>query len=186
VVREALHHSLDEVRRSLDPDQKENYADWFENWAERLNGSGSIVVDSLSNVADLLASNALSSDQTEIQLILDQLFRNMMERLDGEARAMRSGGRSGDLSITGAHSFRLVPDELLGILTHQLPAALDARFRNLVALPEHRRAWIAVEQSFQDYVRSSLAEIIANSKRIEEQSKRILQIRREPTPTRPG
>jgi hypothetical protein len=133
VVREALRQSLEEVRRGLDPDQRENYVDWFENWAERLNGSGPIVVDPLSNVADLLASNALSSDQTEIQLILDQLFRNMMERLDGEARAMRSAGESGDLSITAAHSFRLVPDELLGILIHELLAALDARFRNLVA-----------------------------------------------------
>src|ERR1022692_2979936 len=102
VVREALHHALEEVRRGLDSDQKEAYAGWFENWLRRLNGSRAIQPDSLSDVVGKLASAALPADQngTELaldqlfrrtmELALDQLFRRTMERLDGEARAQQT------------------------------------------------------------------------------------------------
>src|ERR1022692_1722256 len=86
VVREALYHALEEVRRGLDSDQKEAYAGWFENWARRLNGSRAIQPDSLSDVVGKLASGALPADQNGTELALDQLFRCAMERLDGEAR----------------------------------------------------------------------------------------------------
>jgi hypothetical protein len=62
VVREALYHALEEVRRGLDSDQKEAYAGWFENWARRLNGSRAIQPDSLSDVVGKLASGAVPAD----------------------------------------------------------------------------------------------------------------------------
>ena len=80
------------------------------------------------------------------------------------------------LSITAEGSFRAMPDTLLQLLTERLPAPLEARFRDLVALPEHHRAWIAVEQSFQDYARSAFAQLIAATKRIDERTERILEI----------
>src|ERR1022692_4002141 len=80
VVREALHHALEEVRRGLDSDQKEAYAGWFENWLRRLNGSRAIQPDSLSDVVGKLASAALPADQNGTELALDQLFRRTMER----------------------------------------------------------------------------------------------------------
>src|ERR1022692_4893838 len=176
VVREALHHALEEVRQGLDSDQKEAYADWFENWARRLNGSGAIQLDSLSDVVGKLATGALPADQNGTELALDQLFRCAMERLDGEARAQQTADARGSLSITAEGSFRAMPDTLLQLLTERLPAPQEARFRDLVALPEHHRAWIAVEQSFQDYARSAFAQLIAATKRIDERTERILEI----------
>ncbi len=127
VVREALYHALEEVRRGLDSDQKEAYADWFENWARRLNGSGAIQLDSLSDVVGKLASGALPADQNGTELALDQLFRCAMERLDGEARAQQTADARGSLSITAEGSFQAMPDTLLQLLTERLPAPLEAR-----------------------------------------------------------
>jgi hypothetical protein len=179
VVRDALHHALEEVRNGLDYDRKQAYAGWFRNWACRLRGSGPLQLDSLSDVTGKLAPGALPTDRDGAELALDQLFRRTMERLDGEARARRTADVSGSLSITAAGSFRAMPGDLLQLLTDRLPAPLEARFRVLVALPEHRRAWIAVEQGFQDYARSAFAELIALAKRIDERTERILEFQEQ-------
>src|ERR1035441_6591927 len=80
-----------------------------------------------------------------------------MERLDGEARAQQTADVGGSLSITAEGSFRAMPDTLLQLLTERLPAPLEARFRDLVALPEHHRAWIAVAESVKQYAKSAAA-----------------------------
>ena len=77
-VREALHYALEEVRRGFDSDQKEAYADWFENWAWRLHRSGPIQLDSLSDVIEKLAPGAPPADPNGAELALDQLFRHTM------------------------------------------------------------------------------------------------------------
>jgi hypothetical protein len=82
-------------------------------------------------------------------------------------------------AVTAAGSFRAMPGELLRLLTDRLPAPLEAQFRGLVALPEYRRAWIAVEQGFQDYVRSAFAELIARARRIDERTEQILEFQEQ-------
>jgi tetratricopeptide (TPR) repeat protein len=179
VVREALHHALEEVRHGLDYHRNQTYAGWFDNWARRLNGSGAIPLDSLSDVVAKLAPGAPPADPNGTEATLDQLFRRTMERLDGEARAQQTADAGGSLSITSADSFRAMPDPLLQLLSERLPAPLHARFRDLVALPEHHRAWIAVEQGFQDYARVAFADLIATTRRIDERTERILEFQEQ-------
>jgi hypothetical protein len=100
VLRESLYYALEEVRRGLDYDQREAYADWFENWASRLNDPERIEVDSLSDVVERLVPDALPADLNGTELALDQLFRRTMERLDGEARVQQMAKARGNLSIT--------------------------------------------------------------------------------------
>ncbi|MGA2576369.1 MAG: tetratricopeptide repeat protein [Bryobacteraceae bacterium] len=72
-----------------------------------------------------------------------------------------------------------MPDPLLQLLSERLPVPLQARFRDLVALPEHHRAWIAVEQGFQDYARAAFADLIATTRRIDERTERILEFQEQ-------
>jgi tetratricopeptide (TPR) repeat protein len=164
VVQQSLRLALEDVRRGLPLELDKRYADWFANWDSRLSGAEP------SAVVGPLFPDLIPSDIPAQERALDQLFQRAMERLDGEARASKK------LSITSVSSFRTIPGELLHLLVQRLPTPLQAHFDLLIALPEHQSAWIAVQQNFQDDVRSTLAKLDSTTHRTEAKMDRILEI----------
>lgn len=161
VLRAALRAALDDLRRGLEPQMQQAYGEWFDNWNTRL----SDVVSGISDIRQLWPSLA-DEDELASERTLRDLFRGMMERLDGEVRARQTADPGIALSITGGRKFREMPAELVQVLTERLSVLLQARFDELVALPAHSAAWIAVEQTFHRYVTAELQTIRDDTRRI--------------------
>lgn len=139
VAAEALRRALEHVGGTLDAADHESYGDWFENWSW-------ILEQGLSDL-DILPKLVRTSSALQQEQALEDLFRSAMERLDGVARA-RGRQDAGSISITAPDSFRSMPDELFFLLLNRVPQPLRSNFDGLVALPEHRSAWILSSRVF--------------------------------------
>lgn len=128
VVRESLRMALGAVRR---PD----FQDWFDNWDHRLRLPDRLQPDAVFEVRDRLVSTSAGETPAEREVLLENLLKRTLERLDGEARLARSGS----ISIVGA--FRDIEPVLLAFLTQRLPTALETSFEDVITRPENERAF---------------------------------------------
>ncbi len=155
VLRDALRNALAEIGGL---EAARQYGDWFANWDRGLDKKARVPFEA---PADWVAqTTALAT----VQNGMDRLFRSTMERVDGQARAARSGS----LSLTGGGNFREMPDGLFRLLMERLPAPLNAHLKEQLTLPANDAAWKEATLSWQALMGSNLAEVGATAGRIEQ------------------
>jgi tetratricopeptide (TPR) repeat protein len=135
--REAFCLSLLEIR---EPDNE----DWFANWEVCLKASVPLLLDDIST-AQLMPES------------IDSLFRNTMERLDGQGEAIRRRSQSIDLKT------RSVPQPLLEKLTTRLPDHFKESFGALIVQPKYEQAWKQAELVFRESLTEALGRILRNT-----------------------
>ena len=131
VLCEALREALKEIGHPLKNGDGEAYADWFRNWHHALDPKAELPFELPKNAFPQLDPRLTGgSDQAQGEA-LDRIFQNALEAIDGHARAVQ----------TGSISSRAIPPGLLKLVAARLPEILDAKFRELLVLPENDVAW---------------------------------------------
>jgi hypothetical protein len=132
--------SLSQIRPQITTLRGLEFDDWFANWDLCLKASVPFRLE------EIRPSQLTEGD-------LDPLFRETMERLDAQGKALRLHSQSLILQT------RPIPDLILGEVKSQLAEHFKENFGVLILQPSYEEAWKQVELTFREYSVAALSRI---------------------------